>query len=183
VLYFSGHGSVGVAPDGRSHYYLIPPGGLLTDLAGTALVDDHLEELVSKLPARQLVVILDTCYAGSAGGTIRVRGVSNPSAPAGRPASPLIEASAGRVVLSASRADQVAFEDDARASGVFTSFLVEGLAGAGDLDRDGTISVLELFQYVSSRVREYTRRQFQVEQTPVLEVRGLSGEIVLSRRP
>src|SRR6185503_6965215 len=108
----SGHGSVGVGPDGRSHYYLIPPGGLLTDLQGTALMDDVLEELVSQLPARQLVVILDTCYAGGASETIRVRGANNPSAPTAKPTGPLIEASAGRVVMSASKADQVAFEDD-----------------------------------------------------------------------
>jgi hypothetical protein len=181
VLYFSGHGSVGPGQGGRSHYYLVPPGGLLTDLAGTALADDVLEELVGQLPARQIVVILDTCYSGGASGTIRGRGVSALGA-ASRPSGPLIEKSAGRVVMSASLADQVAYEDDGRASGLFTAFLVDGLGGAADLDGDGAITVLELFHFVSGRVREHSRREFPTEQTPVLEVHSLSGDIVLSRR-
>jgi len=94
---------------------------------------------------------------------------------------PLIEASAGRVVISASRPDQAAFEDDQR-GGLFTSFILEGLRGPADLDGDGKVTVLELYQFVSPRVREYSRQHYQAEQTPVLEVRGLSGEIVMARR-
>ncbi|MBI4635421.1 MAG: caspase family protein [Candidatus Rokubacteria bacterium] len=183
VIYFSGHGSVGNGDDSRPHYFLVPHDGHLADLARTALMDDLLEELIGQLAARQVVVILDTCYAGAGAGAIRVRGVTNPGVTTRPPARPLIEASAGRVLLSASKPDQVAFEDAQRAAGVFSSFLVEGLAGAADLDGDGAITVLELFQWVSPRVRDYARREFQAEQTPVLEVRGLSGEITLARRP
>ncbi|MBI3636098.1 MAG: caspase family protein [Candidatus Rokubacteria bacterium] len=183
VVFFSGHGSVGVGPDARGHYFLVPRDGRLTDLAGTALMDVALEGEIGQLPARQIVVILDTCYSGGGGGVIRARGVTNTAAGSVAPTRSLIEASAGRVVISAARPDQVAFEDDQRGAGVFTSFLLEGLAGPADLNGDGVISALELFQFVSPKVREYSRRQFQVEQTPVLEVRALSGdEIALMRR-
>ncbi len=181
VLFFSGHGSLGLGPDGRPHYFLVPQDGQLGDLAKTALMDDDLEELVGNLPARQVVVILDACYSGGGTGVIRARGVSNPAVKAPAQARSLVEASTGRVVISASRPDQPAFEDDQR-GGLFTSFLVEGLRGPADLDGDGTITVLELYQYVSPRVREYSRQTYQAEQTPVLEVRGLSGEIVMARR-
>ncbi len=182
VIFFSGHGSVGRGADGRPHYYLVPQDGRLDDLARTGLMDDLLEEQVGQLPARQVVVILDTCYSGGGGGVIRARGVTNPAVAPPPVARPLIEASAGRIVLSASTPDQPAFEDDRRAAGLFTSFLVEGLQGSADLDGDGRVTVLELFQFVSARVRAYSRQYFQAEQSPVLEVRGLSGEIVLARR-
>lgn len=181
VLFFSGHGSVGPGPDGRPHYFLVPQDGELADLRRTALMDDDLEELVGKIPARQVVVAIDACYSGGGTGVIRARGVDNPAVKPPATARPLIEASAGRVVISASRPDQPAFEDDQR-GGLFSSYLVEGLRGPADLDGDGQITILELYQYVSPRVREYSRQNYQAEQTPVLEVRGLSGEIVLARR-
>ena len=182
VLFFSGHGATDAGPDGRPHYYLIPHDGSMTDLARTALIDDQLEELIGQLPARQVVVLLDACFSGGGTGVIRARGVTKPATgPA--PARALIEATSGRVVLSASRPEEPAFEDDQRKGGLFTSFLVEGLAGAADFDGNGVVTALELYQFVSPRVREYAQREYQVSQTPVLEVRGLSGEIVLARRP
>jgi hypothetical protein len=181
VLFFAGHGSVGTGPDGKPHYFLVPQDGQLADLQKTALMDDDLEELVGRIPARQVVVILDACYSGGGTRVIRARGVDNPAVKPPTTVRPLIEASAGRVVISASRPDQPSFEDDQR-GGLFTSFLVEGLRGPADLDGDGKITVLELYQFASPRVREYSRQNYQAEQTPVLEVRGLSGEIVMARR-
>ena len=182
VLFFSGHGATDVGPDGRPHYYLVPHDGSMTDLAHTALIDDQLEELIGQLPARQVVVLLDACFSGGGTGIIRARGVTRPASTSPPPGRALIEATSGRVVLSASRPDEPAFEDDQRKGGLFTSFLVEGLSGAADVDGDGVVTVLELYQFVSPRVRAYAQREYQVSQTPVLEVRGLSGEIVLARR-
>lgn len=181
VLFFSGHGAIGNGQDGKPHYFLVPQDGLLADLGKTGLMDDDLEELVGKIPARQVVVFLDACYSGGGTTVIRARGVDNPAVRPPATARPLIEASTGRVVISASRPDQPAFEDDRR-GGLFTSFLVEGLRGAADLDGDGRITALELYQFVSPRVREYSRQNYQAEQTPVLEVRSATGEIVLARR-
>lgn len=183
LIFFSGHGSVGAGADGRLHYYLVPHDGRLDDLARTALEDHRLEELVGELPARRVVVILDACYSGGGTAVIRARGVTNPALKAPVASRPLIDAAAGRIVLSASKPDQLAFEDDQRRAGLFTSFLLEGLTGfTADLNGDGVITVLELYQFVSPRVSEYSRRQYQVEQTPELEVRNLSGDIALARR-
>ena len=59
---------------------------------------------------------------------------------------------------------------------------LEGLRGGADLDGNGSVTVLELYQYLSPRVEDYARQRFQADQTPVLEVRGLSGEITLAGR-
>jgi hypothetical protein len=178
LVYFSGHGTTAPGPDGRSHYYLIPHDGRLGDLAGTALRDDVVEELVGQIPAKQVVIFLDACFSGRAGQVARVKGVS-PGAAAPTAGGIFVEAAQGRVVISASRADQPSIEDPATRHGVFTHFLLEGLGGGADLDRDGKITVLEAFQYLSAKVREYTQQRFQLDQQPVLEVRGMSGEMVM----
>jgi len=181
LVFFSGHGTTGSGPDGRVHYYLVPHDGRLDDLAGTALRDDVVEELVGQIPAKQVVVLLDACFSGRAGQVARVKGVSA-SATTPNAAGLFVEAAQGRVVISASRADQPSVEDPTTRQGVFTHYLLEALGGAADLDRDGKITVLEAFQYLSAKVREHARQRFQLEQQPVLEVRGMSGEIVLAEK-
>lgn len=182
ILFFAGHGSIGRGDDGQSHYYLVPHDGQLTDLGKTALRDDRLEEALGNIPARQVVVILDACYSGGGAGLIRARGVTNPAAGAAPAGKGLIEASAGRVVISASKPDQVAWEDDQRRSGLLTSVLLDGLGGKADLNNDSAITAIELYQYALPLVRDYSRQHLPAEQTPVLEVRSLSDEIVLARR-
>ena len=48
--------------------------------------------------------------------------------------------------------------EDARwgGHGVFTHFLLEGLEGSGDLDKDGIVTFTELFDYVANNVRTAT---------------------------
>jgi uncharacterized caspase-like protein len=139
------------------------------------------EELVGQIPAKQVVVLLDACFSGRAGQLARVKGVSA-SATTPNAAGLFVEATQGRVVISASRPNQPSVEDPTTRQGVFTHYLLEALGGAADLDRDGKITVLEAFQYLSAKVREHARQRFQLEQQPVLEVRGMSGEIVLAEK-
>jgi hypothetical protein len=182
LIYFSGHGSMGTGNDGRGHYYLIPQDGVLTNLNGTALMDDLLEELIGQLPSRQVVIILDACYSGGGTGAIRARGAKNPTLTTPPAPRPLIEPTAGRIFMAASKPEQVAWEDDRRKGGLFTSYVIEGLSGAADRDGRGIVTALDLYQFVAPRVRDYARQQIKAEQTPILEVRGLSGEIELARR-
>ncbi len=179
LFYFSGHGTVGTAGDGNLHYYLVPYNASLQDLPRTALRDDALEELIGQLPAKRVVILLDACHSGGVG-RARAKGFAN-RAVRERPGEKIfVEASEGRVILSASRPEEVSIEDDQIQHGVFTHFLLEGMSGKADLDRDGAITVLEAYQYVSSQVRAYTQGVHHFEQRPVLDVRGLSGEITLA---
>jgi len=179
VFFFSGHGTVGIGRDGQPHYYLVPHDGRPGDLDATAMRDDALEELIGQLPAKKVVVLLDACHSGGLGSQ-KAKGFPNPAVRTSPQGRAFIEATEGRVILAASRPDQVSVEDDQVRHGVFTHFLLEALAGPADLDRDGTVTVLEAYQYLSTRVREYTARTHGFEQRPVLEVRGMSRELVLA---
>lgn len=179
VFFFSGHGTIGKARDGLPHYYLVPHDGRPGDLDGTAIRDDALEELVGQLNAKKVVVLLDACHSGGLGNQ-RAKGLANPAVRNGPHGHVFMEPAEGRVILAASRPDQVSIEDEQLRHGAFTHFLLEAMAGAADLDRDGTVTVLEAYQYLSSKVREYTARTHGFEQRPVLEVRGMSRELILA---
>jgi len=179
VFFFSGHGTVGTARDGLSHYYLVPHDGRPSDLDGTAIRDDVLEELIGQLPAKKVVVLLDACHSGGLGEK-RAKGFTNPGVRTGPQGRAFMEATEGRVILAASRPEQVSIEDDQLQHGVFTHFLLEALGGPADLNRDGEVTALEAYQYLSARVREYTARTHGFEQRPVLEVRGMSRELIVA---
>ena len=66
-------------------------------------------------------------------------------------------------VFSSSTGRQFSFENDALKHGVFTTALLEGIAGQADFRKDGVISVSELEAYISDRVKDLTKG----EQKPV----------------
>ena len=93
----------------------------------------------------------------------------------------------GRMVVTASTSLQFAHEgqpdvrlsrDQAQPS-LFTAAVVQGLRdGSADLDRDGLISVNELYDYVHEQVRRKVPGQ-----TPTLSVDSVQGTIYLARNP
>lgn len=65
-------------------------------------------------------------------------------------------------------------EKDELEHGVFTYFLLEGLRGEADMDRDGIITVDEVYRYVSREVPRATDQ----EQHPVKK--GIvEGQLIL----
>jgi uncharacterized caspase-like protein len=80
----------------------------------------------------------------------------------------------GRLILTASGANEVSGEDDQLKHGVFTYFLLEGLRGKADMDKDGIITVDEAYRYVSREVPRATGQ----EQHPVKKG-FVEGQLVL----
>jgi uncharacterized caspase-like protein len=80
----------------------------------------------------------------------------------------------GRVILTASDANEVSVEKDEFRHGVFTYYLLEALRGKGDLDGDGLITVDEVHRYVSIKVPQATEQN----QHPVKKGE-MKGQIVL----
>lgn len=106
LFYFSGHG------------YIDAVGGFL---CASDCVDGHdglslfdIMNFANSSPAKNKVIILDSCHSGVAGGSPAAAG--------------LAELKEGITILTASTADQYAMETGG--SGVFTSLLVDALNGA-----------------------------------------------------
>ncbi len=60
----------------------------------------------------------------------------------------------GRVIITAGSATDMAYEDQSLEHEVFTHYLLKGLAGKADFNRDGIVTTSELFEYLYSRVSE-----------------------------
>jgi uncharacterized caspase-like protein len=79
-------------------------------------------------------------------------------------------------VLTASDRDQKTLDDPKYAIGLFTRYLIEGLAGRADLapigNGDKTIDVVELFAYTSHMVRLAARKSFGLLQKPLISRDG-----------
>ena len=65
--------------------------------------------------------------------------------------------SKGRAIVTASRTSEVSIELPELGHGIFTYYLVNGLKGAADLNRDGIISLQELYEYVEQQVSAKSR--------------------------
>lgn len=159
-IFFAGHGAPEVDPRGVERdglaKYLVPADADPDDLYSTALPMDELHAIFGRIEAERVVAFLDACYSGAAGG----RTFAAKSTRAGSLDDQFLERltrSKGRAIVTASRPSEVSLELDELRHGVFTYFLLEGLKGAADLNRDGIVTLQELYEYVEQRVAQKSR--------------------------
>lgn len=169
LLYFTGHG----LKDDAGRLYLATTDTRRDNLLFTALAAEQIDAALSACLSRRQLLILDCCYSGAF--------------PAGRGVKADTEVHTlerfrgrGRTVLTATDSTQYAFEGDqlrgGAATSVFTRHLVVGLRdGSADLDRDGDITVDELYTYVHERVTEEMPQQHPKRQDDV------EGRLVVAR--
>jgi uncharacterized caspase-like protein len=145
----------GLERDGLAKY-LIPSDADLDDLFSTALPMDDLQTIFDRIEAERVVAFLDSCYSGAGGGRTfaskKTRAVNVDDLFLDR-----LTRSKGRVIITAARSSEVSIELPDLGHGVFTYYLTEGLKGAGDLNRDGIVSLQELYEYVQQQVVQKSR--------------------------
>jgi uncharacterized caspase-like protein len=160
VIFFAGHGAPevdqqGVERDGLAKY-LIPSDADPDDLYSSALPMDELQTIFGRIEAERVVVFLDACYSGAAGG----RTFASKSTRALNVDDLFLERltrSKGRAIITASRPAEVSLEMAEFGHGLFTYYLLQGLNGAADLNRDGIVSLQELYEYVEQQVTQKSR--------------------------
>ena len=153
VIYYAGHG----APDpGRpDNLYLLPTDAELSSLAATGFpMWDVKTALRRQIAAERVLVIADACHsAGTADGDV-VGGSSANQIAGGLQG---LFTPSRRLMMTAADTNEFSLEDERWGGhGVFTHFLLDGLRGSGDLDKDGIVTFSELFDHVSVNVREAT---------------------------
>jgi len=177
ILYFAGHGATEkdvLSPDGDGlEKYLLPYNADPQDLYATALPMEEISRIFNRIRAERLVFIADSCYSGASGGrTISLTGVRANISDA---FLDRISRGKGRIILTASGANEVSCENDKLKHGIFTYFLLEGLRGKADADQDGVVTVDEAYAYVSKHVPQATGQ----EQHPVKKG-TVEGRLILS---
>jgi hypothetical protein len=177
ILFFAGHGATEKdvqSPDGDGlEKYLLPCDADPKDLYATAMPMAEVSRIFGRIQSERLVFIADSCYSGASGGrTIDVSGIR---ATLSDGFLDRVAGGKGRVIITASGANEVSAEYDNIKQGVFTYYLVEGLKGKADTDKDGTITVDEVYRYVSEAVPRATNQ----EQHPVKKG-TVEGQLILS---
>ena len=160
LIFFAGHGAPevdqrGIERDGLAKY-LVPADADPDDLYSTALPMDELQTIFGRIEAERVVVFLDACYSGAAGGRTfaskKTRAVNVDDLFLER-----LTRSKGRAIITAARPNEVSLELGDLGHGLFTYHLVRGLQGAADLNRDGIVSLQELYEYVEQQVSQKAR--------------------------
>ena len=176
IIFLAGHGATETdpsSPDGDGlEKYILPCNADPKDLYATAMPMSEVARIFQRISSERLIFIGDTCYSGASGGRTILAGGTRATV-SGAFLERLSQGK-GRVILTASDANEVSVEKDELSHGVFTYYLLEGLRGKADLDGDGVITVDEVYRYVSTKVPQATGQ----DQHPVRKGET-TGQIVL----
>lgn len=148
IVYLSGHGLDGA---------YVP-----FDFNGTDNLIDYesISGMLRKSNAKYKLLIADACHSGSVNPGQR-SAVANTI----HNYYQSLSASTGGIAFMVSSAqDEVSLEYGGIRQGIFSHFLVRGLKGEADVNKDKVVSINELFAFVSSKVKAYTAGK----QTPQL---------------
>jgi hypothetical protein len=182
MIYFAGHGASevdqrGIERDGLSKY-LVPVDADPDDLYSTALPMDEMQNVLGRIEAERVTVFLDACYSGAAGGRTfasnKTRAVNVDEIFLDR-----LTRAKGRAIVTASRPSELSIELAELGHGIFTYYLVRGLQGYADTNRDGIVSLQELYEYLAQEVSRKSR-QVGGNQHPMLKGE-LEGVLPLTR--
>ena len=134
VVFFSGHAMM---VEGKGYLMAVDSD---RDPANTISLD-WVKERLAAGKAKTKLLVLDVCHAGSAKD---VGGLA-----------PSLVGIAGLTVLASCAADEISYVEEEAKSGVFAGRLVEGLAGAADADGDKVVTLAELYNFISSSMKDW----------------------------
>jgi len=160
-IYYSGHG----APNPNTgDAYLVPYDGDPSFIDDTGYSLQRLYEQLGKLPVKEIIVALDSCFSGAGGRSVLAKG-----------ARPLVMNLQNAfvipknvTVIAAASSNQISSTYEEKSHGLFTYFMLKGIKDEGMVKQNGAIAVGDLFSYVKPRVERVARKQYNNTQTPQL---------------
>jgi hypothetical protein len=162
VVYYSGHGATNAD---HSETYLLPVEAEPYREARRGYPLSTLYDNLAALKAESVFVLLETTYGRDHGAYLLPPNLPETTRSA-LPEKPLKNLT---VLLSADRG-QRALIDTSYNIGLFTRYLVEGLAGSADLypvgNEDGKVDSAELYAYAAAMTRLSARKTFGLLQQP-----------------
>lgn len=167
IIGFSGHGS-------DSHHLIAYDADPIA-LDITAIHLDELTDLFSQIPARNLILLLDCCFAGGAGAKVFHAPVATKLATSAEALLKKISGN-GRLIFTAATAEQEAIEDRRCGHGLFTFFVCEALRGAPEIVTANRIPILSLIEFVTRKVI-HAAKQIRHEQEPTMKG-VIEGELI-----
>ncbi len=160
-IYYSGHG----APNPKTgDAYLVPYDGDPSFIDETGYSLKRMYAALGKLPAKEVIVALDSCFSGAGGRSVLAKG----SRPLVMNMQTVFVLSRNMTVLSAAAGDQISSTYDEKGHGLFTYFMLKGIKNEDVVKPDGSIAISDLFGYIKPQVERIARKQYNNEQSPQL---------------
>ena len=168
IVYYAGHGAPGTT---KGESYLVPYDGDPSFLADTAYPLSRLYDRLSRLNAKEVLVILDSCFSGAGGRSVLAKNTR-----------PLVmvkdtppPTSKKVIVMTSSRGNQITTSLPETGHGAFTYFFLRAL-------QEGNRDIGEVYAYLNPRVTEEAKRQ-NVDQTPTISPAAdkLKGRFLFAR--
>lgn len=149
IFYFSGHGLNGS---------FLP---IDFDGFNNKITHEEIAKAFNKCPAKFKLCLADACHSGS---LFAMRsGEDDPVL--NTYYTTLAKSVSGTALIMSSKADETSLESQGLRQGVFSHFLIRGLKGEADKNKDKVVTVEELYDFVTSNVRDYTGNR----QSPVIK--------------
>lgn len=163
-IYVASHG---MASEGQNRGFILPTDSKFDTTGKGAYALQQLYDNLGKLGARTITLVLEVSFSTDA-----IQLIEPPNLPQ-LAASVLPETVVpGLAVFTASDRDQRTLEDPEYGIGLFTRYLIEGLAGQADEqptgNADKNIDTVELYVYTANMVRMAARKTQGLEQKPLL---------------
>jgi uncharacterized caspase-like protein len=134
---------------------------------------EDVEAILRGSSANRRILLLDACHVGLEMG----RSLTDPAF-----VENAFELAEGFAVIAASTSQQLAQEWHEEKHGVFTYYLLEGLAGAADRTGKGFVTVDDLKNHVISELKRWNVQQGRPLQEPNARVEGIGDMIVADHR-
>ena len=160
-VYYSGHG----APDPESNQgYFVPVDANPNYINKTGYSVDELYALLSKIKAKNTLVVIDACFSGSSDQGMILKDIS----PVFIEVDDSFLNSKNSAVFTSATGKQVSSWYRDKSHSLFTYYFLKGLQGEADLDSDGTLILSEIKDYIDDHVPYMARRINNRKQDPQL---------------
>jgi hypothetical protein len=160
IMYFSGHGLKGS---------FLP---IDYDGYNNKLLHEEVNTLLDKSKAKFKLFIADACHSGS---LLAQKGEKEQESYFVDFYQSLAQTEPGMALIMSSKSDETSLESSGLRQGVFTHFMIRGLKGEADLDRDYKVTLYELYDFIYHGVRHYTG----MRQSPMIKGQ-YNGNMVVS---
>ncbi len=144
-VYYSGHGLP--SADGQT-LYLLPQQADRDLIEDTAVAQSRINAAIQAAKPKSVTIFLDSCYSGAARTGQTLLASARPiSLKANTQTFP-----AEFTVFTASTAEQISSSSNELKHGIFSYYLMRGMEGDADANKDGKITAGEMHTYLSENV-------------------------------
>ena len=162
IIYFSGHGWSG----GNLSYWLAYDSSAKSPkhIARTAIDHESVDSWLTRLRSKRVVLFIDACNSGFAWSGTRSIGMAQKGFHKSINATQFGQ---GRVTIASSMQNQYSVESNKIRHGVFSYVLIEALKGKADYNKDGIVTLPEVWTHLSQNVRTLAMKLKKYPQSPV----------------